>query len=104
MSYGSRFQKYSLTNLPQPDKSIGCVIEQEFLRHIKTGEIPNLEKYLERLNKHDWTCLLACNPRQEFLQYLINKIPEMRPELDWDYIFQLQEELRNMDNLNNWAT
>ncbi len=103
-SYSSKFQKYSLDNLPQIDKSLGCVIEQEFLRHIKTGEIPNLEQYLQKLNKYDWTCLLAANPRQEFLQFLINKIPEMQPDLDWEYIFQSQADLRNVDSLNNWAT
>lgn len=73
---------YSLSNPPRLD-AIGWVIEQLFLRHIKTGVIPHLEQYLKQLNDADWTCLLAENPRPEFFKYLSHA---MRVRLDWEYI------------------
>jgi hypothetical protein len=101
MSHYSHHQKYDLDNLPSFTK-IGCVIEQEFLRHITTGEIPHLDKYLGQLNQFDWTCLLATNPRQEFIDYLNSKIPHVKSELDWRYIFECQPELRNIAEFKDW--
>jgi len=77
-------QKYTLNNPPSINQS-SFIIEQDFLRHIKSGHIPNLEQYLDKLNCHDWTCLLSHNPRQEFLNYLSYK---MVPEIDWKYVMK----------------
>lgn len=79
-------QRFDLQNLP-PVNEHGWMIEQYFLRFIKTGEIPNLEKYLRQLNEHDWTCLLAYNPRQEFLRHLSYK---MMLKMDWDFVVECQ--------------
>jgi len=77
-------QKFSLSNPPSIHTS-SFIIEQDFLRHIKDGHIPNLKQYLEKLNCHDWTCLLAYNPRPEFLDHLDNK---MIPAINWKYIIK----------------
>ena len=73
---------YTLDNPPSLNEP-GYVIDQQFLRHIKTGEIPELAKYLERLNPDDWTGLLAHNPREEFIEHLKD---EMVPQLKWKFI------------------
>ena len=40
-----QIQKYTIKNPPALN-SCSFIIEQDFLRHIKTGVIPNLDKYL----------------------------------------------------------
>lgn len=75
---------YALDNPPELD-SPSFVIESQFLRHHKTGTIPNLEQYLKILNHHDWTCLLAKNPRKEFINHLKE---EMIIQLDWKFILK----------------
>ena len=79
---------YDLNHLPPLDAA-GWVIEQLFLRKIKEGLIPNLKEYLGKLNSDDWTCLLAENPRREFLYYLDQ---DMQSKLDWIYIMERQIE------------
>ena len=81
-----QIQKYTIKNPPALN-SCSFIIEQDFLRHIKTGVIPNLDKYLATLNHYDWTCLLAMNPRKEFLEFLDK---EMVPKLDWKYILECE--------------
>ncbi len=75
-------QKYTLANPPSFDEP-GFVIEQHFLRHIKTGEIPDLEKYLQKFNHFDWAGLLMNNPRKIFIKYLTD---EMIQQIDWRFI------------------
>ena len=74
--------KFSLTNLPSLNDA-GFIIEQDFLRHQKEGEIPNLEAYLSKLNEYDWAGLLANNPREEFVALLTD---EMMRKINWKYV------------------
>jgi len=90
LEYKAPEQKFNLKNLPPLTEPSGWVIEQNFLRHITTGVIPHLDQYLQKLNEHDWTCLLTYNPRQEFLHFLHEP---MKSKLDWDYILKYQPEL-----------
>ena len=78
-------KKYTLDNPPSID-SAGFVIEYAFLRDLKVGQIPNLEQYLNKLNEHDWTCLLAHNPRQEFLDFLHKLDKKIISGMGWKYI------------------
>ena len=79
--------RYTLDNPPSLS-SPGFLIEYAFLRNLKVGEIPNLEQYLEKLIAEDWTCLLAHNPRQEFLYFLTNLDKEIIAEIGWRYVIE----------------
>ena len=71
-----------MPNLPSLEE-VSFIIERNFLRHQKEGEIPNLEAYLNTLNKHDWTSLLANNPREEFITFLTD---EMMQQINWKFV------------------
>ena len=80
--------KFSLENPPSIETS-GFIIEYDFLRPIKVKKIPNLDQYLEKLNHYDWTCLLAHNPRQEFLYYLDTLLDkEIIANISWRYVIE----------------
>lgn len=87
-SNSDSIKKYDLNNLP-PINLPSFIIEYEFLRNLKTGKIPqNIKDYLNRFNEHDWTCLLAHNPRPEFLDYLDNLDKEIISKISWRYIIE----------------
>ena len=79
--------QYTLDNPPSLS-SPGFLIEYAFLRSLKVGKIPNLEQYLGKLIAEDWTCLLAHNPRQEFLNFLVNLDKEIISEIGWRYVIE----------------
>lgn len=89
-------QKYDLNNMPPLDEE-GWLIEQYFLRYIKTGAIPNLDKYLKQLSADDWTCLMAYNPRQEFMPYLSYEIMQ---NMDWDFVLECQPDF---ETITRWV-
>ena len=93
---GTSIQKYDLNHLPRVNEW-GWIIEQYFLRHIKVGNIPNLAQYLRQLNEHDWTCLMAYNPRQEFMPYLSYEIMQ---KMDWDYVLECQPDF---EKITHWV-
>jgi hypothetical protein len=79
--------RYTLDNPPSLS-SPGFLIEYAFLRDLKVGKIPNLEQYLEKLIAEDWTCLLAHNPRTEFLYFLYKLDKEIIAEIGWRYVIE----------------
>ena len=79
--------QYTLDNPPSLDLP-GFLIEYAFLRKLKAGVVPNLNQYLEKLNADDWTCLLAHNPRQEFLYFLANLDKEIIAKISWRYVIE----------------
>lgn len=89
-NYYPHIQKYDLNNLPPLDLK-GWQLEQFFLRHIESGEIPNLGTYLQKLNYLDWNSLLTINPREEFMQYLPQNFLEL---MDWEHILKFSPELK----------
>lgn len=89
-------QKYDLNNLPPLDEE-SWLIEQYFLRYIKVGVIPNLDKYLSVLNADDWTCLMAYNPRQEFVEHLSY---EIMMQMDWDFVLECQPDF---EKITHWV-
>jgi len=79
--------RYNLDNPPNIDLP-GFVIEYAFLRNLKVGNISNLKQYLDKLNADDWTCLLAHNPRQEFLNFLTSLDKEIIAKISWRYVIE----------------
>jgi len=86
--------QYTLDNPPSL-QSPGFIIEYAYLRKIKTGNIPNLKELLDKFNQHDWTNLLAHNPRQEFLKFLYLLDKSIIAEIDWRFVIETIKSARN---------